>query len=64
MKQAVIKLALKAEELLSYQSKEVQAAGARLMVMETMLVLHDEGIISNVQLHEAMSEVDLIYPVK
>lgn len=64
MKQAVIKLAAKAEDLLGHLSNEPKVSGARLMVMESMLILHDEGIINNVQLQEAMSEIDLIYPVK
>lgn len=64
MKQAVIKLALKVEELLKHESHEARSLGARIMVSDTVIIFHSEGIINDDQMHEAMSEIDLIYPVK
>jgi hypothetical protein len=65
MKQAVIKLALKAEELFKHEpDKQKLALECRLILAETMIVFRGEEIISGNQFVEAMEEIDRIYPVK
>lgn len=66
MKAAVRKLSAKYEEMfngLSLSNGTIYL-GAKLMIVETMLVLHSDSVISDEDLKEAMDEVDLIYPAK
>lgn len=64
MKAAVIKMALKVEELLQSQGKDLSGLASRIMLTDIILILHGEEIITNEQLCEAMNEVDVIYPSK
>lgn len=65
MKQAVLKIALKVEELFKHETdKKKLALESRLIIAETVLALRGEEIITGKQFVEAMEEIDRIYPVK
>lgn len=66
MKQAVQKLSAKYEEMFAglSVSKETGCLGAKVMLHEAMFILHSEGVLTDDEFREAMSEIDRIYPAK
>lgn len=66
MKQAVQKLSAKYEEMFAglSVSKDTGCLGAKVMLNDTMFILHSDGVITDNEFKEAMEEIDRIYPVK
>lgn len=64
MKEAVIKMAIKVEELLKHDPKVLVLMQSSILVRDMLIVLHTESVITDEQFREGMDEVDNIYPAE